>query len=338
MQDDRFAELLSALATTLERFAGELTPAQPEQPTAVQPPRPADEHALGRRQQQIVELTGLATEDGLKTAAVAAEIDYEVPNTYSALQALARSQVVEQVPGKEPQHWRLVRRYRATSQAFVTMADHIRPGEWTTATDISIAVRGDVHATGELLKARLSHRILADATPDAEVRTILAAEGLPFDPDGNADPSRRLTWDALVRRDTESRTRRQMMSKATLNYLEIPATDLEESATFYAEVFGWQVTHQPTMGGSREQTGYPTFVDASGNVGGAFVLSRTPSREAGFLPSVNVGSIDEVLTAVRRHGGEVVTPRTPIVAGTDWEATFRDPAGNLLALYESAAG
>jgi predicted enzyme related to lactoylglutathione lyase len=34
------------------------------------------------------------------------------------------------------------------------------------------------------------------------------------------------------------------------------------------------------------------------------------------------------------HGGEVVKPRTAIVEGVDWEAMFRDPAGNTFGLYE----
>src|SRR5687768_4394103 len=108
--------LITAIVAALEQFAAAVAssddvsaPVDGEMVAEI--PRPADEHALGKRQLQIVELPGLATEDGLKTAEVAAGVGYELPNTYSALQALARNQVVEQVPGKEPQRWRLVRRY-----------------------------------------------------------------------------------------------------------------------------------------------------------------------------------------------------------------------------------
>jgi predicted enzyme related to lactoylglutathione lyase len=47
-----------------------------------------------------------------------------------------------------------------------------------------------------------------------------------------------------------------------------------------------------------------------------------------------VDSIDDILEAVVSHGGEVVKARTPIVEGADWEAIFRDPAGNAFGLYE----
>jgi predicted enzyme related to lactoylglutathione lyase len=47
-------------------------------------------------------------------------------------------------------------------------------------------------------------------------------------------------------------------------------------------------------------------------------------------------SLTEALTAVVERGGEVTKPRTAIVEGADWQAIFRDPAGNAFALYEEA--
>ena len=126
-----------------------------------------------------------------------------------------------------------------------------------------------------------------------------------------------------------------MSSKAVLNYLQIPATDLEQSATFYEAVLGWQVKRHPTVGGVLEQTGYPEFTDSTGKAGGGFVLGRPPSREPGLLPCVAVDDIETILEAVVAHGGEVLKPRTPILEGVDYEAIFRDPAGNAIGLYQS---
>lgn len=278
-----------------------------------QPPRPADEHALGKRQRQVVEVAGLTDEAGLKTADIAAAIGYEVPNTYTALQALARSQVVEQVPGKEPQHWRLARRYRSTDREYARLAGLIEPGEWATPADVSIAVRGDIHATDAIANAGLSDRITDGAA---------------------ADPHQRVSWDELRRRAAQTQRRRQTMATGVLNYVQIPATDLEASITFYEEVFGWTVRRHPTAGGDLEQTSYPEFSDSTGRNGGGFVLDRPPSREPGVLPCIAVTSIDETLTAVLERGGEVVQPKAAIVAGVDWEAIFRDPAGNAFGLFE----
>jgi predicted enzyme related to lactoylglutathione lyase len=128
-----------------------------------------------------------------------------------------------------------------------------------------------------------------------------------------------------------------MASKAVLNYVQIPARDLEESIAFYEHVLGWRVRRHPAVGDVLDQTGYPEFSDSTGRSGGGFVLGRPPSREPGLLPCIAVDSISDVLDAVVHYGGEVVKPRTAIVEGVDWEATFRDPAGNIFGLYEAAA-
>jgi predicted enzyme related to lactoylglutathione lyase len=333
--------LVAALKAALERFSDVLASSSstPLEEVVAQAPRPADEHTLGKRQLQIVELPALGTEDGLKTADIANAVGYELPNTYSTLQALTRNQVVEQVPGKEPQHWRLVHRYRAASQTYARAAELVQPGEWTTATDLSIAIRGDIRATDAIVAARLSHRILGGGQPPADAAERLAAEGVVVLPNGEADPRQRITWDELSRRAAVAQERRTRMAKGTLNYLQVPANDLDASARFYQEVFGWQINRYPSVAPNKDQpqTGYVGFLDSSGKIGGEFVLDRQASREPGLLPSILVDDIDETLSAVHDHGGEVVKPRTPIVEGTDWQALFRDPAGNMMALYQSAS-
>jgi predicted enzyme related to lactoylglutathione lyase len=330
--------LVAGVIAALERFSESLGGGEPADEVLTEVPRPADEHSLGKRQLQIVELPDLATEDGMKTADIAAAIDYELPNTYSALQALVRNQVVEQVPGREPQHWRLVRRYRQASRAFTRVADTVLPGEWTTVGDVSIAARGDISAARAIAAAQLSHRIVSEGGPTPEAAARLGSEGVALLPTGKPDPAHRVSWDELSRRAAADKERRPQVAKGTLNYIQIPATDLEASARFFDEVFGWRINRYPAPGPTPDepQTGYIGFVDSSGNVGGEFVLERSPSREPGLLPSIHVDSIDETLAAVVEYGGEVVRPRTPIVEGSDWQGVFRDPAGNAFALYEAA--
>jgi predicted enzyme related to lactoylglutathione lyase len=338
-QAQAWTELARTLAAGLETFASRAAsePDQLTEPVVEQPPSPVNEHALGKRQRQIVELPGLATEDGLKTADIASQIDYEVPNTYAALQALARFQVVEQVPDKEPQHWRLVRRYRAGNQVFARIVALIRAGEWTTAGDVSIAVRGDVRAAAGIVRAGLSPRVVLSEPVEPLQAAQLAAQGVVLLEDGRPDPRQRVSWNELAQRAAAEERRRSMASKAVLNYLQIPAVNLEESVTFYERVLGWKVKRHPAVGDIVDQTGYPEFTDSSGRAGGGFVLGRPPSREPGLLPCIAVDSIDSVLSAVVENGGEVVKPRTAIVEGADWEAIFRDPAGNAFGLYEGPA-
>jgi alkylated DNA nucleotide flippase Atl1 len=173
----------------------------------------------GQRQQQILDLPGLATEDGMKTSDVANAITYEVPNTHSTLQTLERAGLVEMVPGVSPQRWRLAPRYRTTGTVFMRMASRVRRGEWTTYGDISIAVRGDTKAARSVGRAAAAvptfphpERVLMDGgviNPnwhDSEGRgpdyckQLLEEQGVTF-ADDRADPSQRVTWDELRRRD-----------------------------------------------------------------------------------------------------------------------------------------
>jgi predicted enzyme related to lactoylglutathione lyase len=109
-------------------------------------------------------------------------------------------------------------------------------------------------------------------------------------------------------------------------YMEIPTTDVEVSANFYAKVFGWKVRVRGD--------GARAFDDTSGAVSGAWVLGRPPARDPGMLAYVMVDNIDRSLDEVSKAGGQVVTPRTSIGSGGEAYATFRDPMGNMFGLYQ----
>ena len=94
---------------------------------------------------------------------------------------------------------------------------------------------------------------------------------------------------------------------------------------FYAKVFDWQVRSRGD--------GARAFDDTTGAVSGTWVLGRPASREAGVLTYVMVDSIDATLKKIAKAGGRVATPNTPLGAAGAY-ATFHDPAGNLLGLYQ----
>lgn len=115
------------------------------------------------------------------------------------------------------------------------------------------------------------------------------------------------------------------MPNGKICYLEIPANDVDVSAQFYVSAFGWSTR---TRGdGSR------AFDDATGAVSGTWVLGRKPMRDAGIVTYVMVDRIDATLETIVGAGGQVVTPHTSLGPGGAY-ATFRDPAGNLLGLYQ----
>jgi predicted enzyme related to lactoylglutathione lyase len=112
-----------------------------------------------------------------------------------------------------------------------------------------------------------------------------------------------------------------------VSYLEIPAVDIEQSADFYESVLGWQI-HQG-------QSGHISFDDRSGDLIGRWVTGRVPSREPGVLPYIYVDRIDDVVQRVVNQGGEIV--KAPYPEGDLRVATFRDPAGNLMGIWEEAS-
>jgi hypothetical protein len=110
-----------------------------------------------------------------------------------------------------------------------------------------------------------------------------------------------------------------------VSYLEIPALDTEQSAAFYEAVFGWCIR--------RRDAGHASFDDRSGDLIGGWVTGRAVSREPGLLPFIYVDRLDDIVERIVTQGGQVVTP--PYAEGNLWVATFRDPAGNVMGIWQA---
>jgi uncharacterized protein len=109
-----------------------------------------------------------------------------------------------------------------------------------------------------------------------------------------------------------------------LSYLEIPALDPRRSSIFYEKVLGWNLRER--------ETDDPRFDDPTGYLIGRWVVGRAVSREPGLLPYIYVDRIDDAVDRVVANGGEVVKP--PYAEGNLRVATFRDPAGNVIGLWQ----
>ena len=119
-----------------------------------------------------------------------------------------------------------------------------------------------------------------------------------------------------------------LLPRPRLCYLQVPALDVRQSAAFYELVFGWNIR--------RRESGHPSFDDTSG-VSGAWSTSLPVCREPGLLPYIWVDDIDATLARAAAHGGEVVEGVHHDNPGsTSWIATFRDPAGNVIGLYQES--
>ncbi len=118
------------------------------------------------------------------------------------------------------------------------------------------------------------------------------------------------------------------MAPATGNgkicYIEMPATDVARSAAFYERIFGWTIR--------KRGDGATAFDDAVGQVSGTWVLGRPPASAPGLLMYVMVDSVASSLDAIVAEGGEIVQPIG--VDAPEITARFRDPAGNVIGLYQ----
>jgi predicted enzyme related to lactoylglutathione lyase len=130
---------------------------------------------------------------------------------------------------------------------------------------------------------------------------------------------------------SEIKHRVALLPRPSFCYLEIPAVDVKQSVAFYEGVFGWNIR--------RRDTAHPSFDDAAGNLSGAWVTGREAAGKPGLLPYIWVDSIESTLGTIGPKGGTVVEGAHPDNPGsTSHIATFRDPAGNLMGLYQEDAG
>lgn len=108
-----------------------------------------------------------------------------------------------------------------------------------------------------------------------------------------------------------------------VTYLRLPAPDPSRAAAFYESVFGWRFRGSPDA---------PAFDDATGHVIGHLMPELPVAGAAGIRPYIYVDSIDAASAALVAAGGTMV--EEPYPEGDLWVATFRDPAGNVLGIWQ----
>lgn len=110
-------------------------------------------------------------------------------------------------------------------------------------------------------------------------------------------------------------------------YVEIPAVDINASASFYKAVFGWHIR--------KRGDGNTAFDDTVGQVSGTWVTGRSPATHPGLLIYIMVDSVAKTLDTVVANGGKVVQQIG--MDAPEVTARFSDPAGNVLGLYQEPA-
>lgn len=107
-------------------------------------------------------------------------------------------------------------------------------------------------------------------------------------------------------------------------YIELPATDVARSVSFYQQIFGWSMRVH--------EGGATSFDDPTGGVSGMFVTEKQAVADPGFVVSIMVDDIRLTIGQIEEFGCEIVHPLG--FHPTEQVAHFRDPGGNLLGLYQ----
>ena len=117
-------------------------------------------------------------------------------------------------------------------------------------------------------------------------------------------------------------------------HFEIHATDPGKLSKFYADVFGWQITHMAAFDYYLINTG-----DNDGpGINGGFVKRMGPAAPDGapvnaFVCSLGVASVDAAVTKALAAGGTMALPKMAI-PGVGYQAYIKDPDNNILGLHQ----
>jgi predicted enzyme related to lactoylglutathione lyase len=119
----------------------------------------------------------------------------------------------------------------------------------------------------------------------------------------------------------------EQQTQGSASGVDATLVDARKSAAFYANVLGWNV--------HGADTDDPKFSDMTGHLIGRWRTALATAREPGLLPYIYVADIRAAVERATAHGGAEVKAIYP--EGNLWVATVRDPAGNVIGLWQQAA-
>jgi uncharacterized protein len=112
-------------------------------------------------------------------------------------------------------------------------------------------------------------------------------------------------------------------------HFELASNDLERTAEFYRDVFGWQIQRWE---GPVDYWMVTTGDENSPGINGG--LMQTSGEFKGTINTIVVDDIDGAISRVLAHGGEIVFPKDAI-PGIGYQAYFKDNSGIIVGLHQA---
>lgn len=121
-------------------------------------------------------------------------------------------------------------------------------------------------------------------------------------------------------------------SENTVNWFEIPVSDMDRAQKFYETIFGIEMQKMPMP--EFEMVAFPMEM-GNGKVHGALCKHEmyTPSQDGVTLYLNANPSIQDVIDRIEAAGGKIVIPKTQISEEIGYMAFFVDSEGNRMALH-----
>ena len=117
------------------------------------------------------------------------------------------------------------------------------------------------------------------------------------------------------------------MSDHGVIHIEIPSSDPQTNAKFYAAAFDWKIENSAGFD-------YWLFKPQSGPGGGFPGFDAEMGIQRGeILLYIGTDDIEASLAKIESLGGKILSPKHEI-PGMGWWAFFADPTGNKLGLYK----
>lgn len=112
-------------------------------------------------------------------------------------------------------------------------------------------------------------------------------------------------------------------------HFELATNDLEKTAAFYREVFGWQIEKWE---GPVEYWLVTTGDESTPGINGG--LMATSPDFKGTINTIEVDDIDAVVASVVAHDGEIVLEKGAI-PGVGYQAYVKDNMGIVIGLHQA---